>query len=131
MYYDGILTSSLNLDALRSSIIIIPQAPELLSGTLRKNLDMFGQRDDAELNDALRSAGLFSLQTDADKSRLTLDSQVAAGGGNLSRRAAADHRARASYRPSEQAACARRSDLGDRLRDGCGDTSVAADGAEE
>jgi ABC-type multidrug transport system fused ATPase/permease subunit len=84
LYYDGIPTSSLNLDALRSNITIIPQAPELLSGTLRKNLDMFGQHNDAELNDALRSAGLFSLQTDAEESRLTLDSQIAAGGGNLS-----------------------------------------------
>jgi ABC-type multidrug transport system fused ATPase/permease subunit len=45
---------------------------------------MFGQHDDAELNDALRSAGLFTLQSDADENRLTLDSQIAAGGGNLS-----------------------------------------------
>jgi ABC-type multidrug transport system fused ATPase/permease subunit len=65
-------------------VTIIPQAPELLSGTLRKNLDMFEQYDDAALNDALRSAGLFALQSDADENRLTLDSQIAAGGGNLS-----------------------------------------------
>jgi ABC-type multidrug transport system fused ATPase/permease subunit len=84
MYYDGIPTAALNLDALRSNITIIPQAPELLSGTLRKNLDMFGEHDDVELNDALRSAGLFSLQSEADDGRLTLDSQIAAGGGNLS-----------------------------------------------
>jgi ABC-type multidrug transport system fused ATPase/permease subunit len=84
VYYDGLPTSALNLDALRSNVTIIPQAPELLSGTLRKNLDMFGKHDDAELNDALRSAGLFTLQTEADESRLTLDSQIAAGGGNVS-----------------------------------------------
>jgi ABC-type multidrug transport system fused ATPase/permease subunit len=84
VYYDGVRTSSLNLDALRSNITIIPQAPELLSGTLRKNLDMFGQHDDAELNDALRSAGLFSLQSEADENRLTLDSVIATSGGNLS-----------------------------------------------
>jgi ABC-type multidrug transport system fused ATPase/permease subunit len=84
VYYDGTLTSALNLDALRSNITIIPQAPELISGTLRKNLDMFGQHDDAVLNDALRSSGLFTLQSDADESRLTLDSKIAAGGGNLS-----------------------------------------------
>ena len=36
--------------------------PELLSGTLRRNLDPFGQHDDATLNDSLRAAGLFSLQ---------------------------------------------------------------------
>jgi ABC-type multidrug transport system fused ATPase/permease subunit len=45
---------------------------------------MFGKHDDVELNDALRSAGLFTLQTEADESRLTLDSQIAASGGNLS-----------------------------------------------
>jgi ABC-type multidrug transport system fused ATPase/permease subunit len=84
VYYDGLPTSSLNLDALRGAVTIIPQAPELLSGTLRKNLDMFGLHDDAALNDALRSAGLFALQTDADENRLTLDSQIAASGGNLS-----------------------------------------------
>jgi ABC-type multidrug transport system fused ATPase/permease subunit len=45
---------------------------------------MFGRHDDAELNDALRSAGLFSLQSDADENRLTLESQIVASGGNLS-----------------------------------------------
>jgi ABC-type multidrug transport system fused ATPase/permease subunit len=84
VWYDGVPTCSLNLDSLRSNITIIPQSPELISGTLRKNLDMFGQHDDSELNDALRSAGLFTLQTDADENRLTLDSQIAASGGNLS-----------------------------------------------
>lgn len=58
--------------------------PELLSGTLRQNLDMFGQYDDSVLNDALRAAGLFSLQRLSDEKRLTLDSQISSGGGNLS-----------------------------------------------
>jgi ABC-type multidrug transport system fused ATPase/permease subunit len=58
--------------------------PELLAGTLRKNLDMFGKHDDAELHDALRSAGLFTLHAEGNESRLTLDSQIAVGGGNLS-----------------------------------------------
>ncbi|KAI0768822.1 multidrug resistance-associated ABC transporter [Trametes elegans] len=84
VYYDGIATDTINLDALRSNITIIPQTPELLSGTLRKNLDPFGQHDDATLNDALRSAGLFSLQENTDGARLTLDSEIAGGGGNLS-----------------------------------------------
>jgi ABC-type multidrug transport system fused ATPase/permease subunit len=63
--------------------LTFPQ-PELMAGTLRRNLDMFGERDDAELNSALRSAGLFSLQSQTDDNRLTLDSQIAAGGGNVS-----------------------------------------------
>ena len=36
------------------------------------------------LNDALRSAGLFSLQSETDQSRITLDSEIAGGGANLS-----------------------------------------------
>ncbi|KAI0328372.1 multidrug resistance-associated ABC transporter [Cubamyces sp. BRFM 1775] len=87
VYYDGIATDSINLDALRSNITIIPQTPELLSGTPRKNLDPFEQHDDATLNDALRSAGLFSLQQSMNAESggcLTLDSEIAGGGGNLS-----------------------------------------------
>ncbi|KAK7461891.1 hypothetical protein VKT23_008323 [Stygiomarasmius scandens] len=84
VYYDGLETSSINLDALRSSITIIPQVPELLSGTLRQNLDPFDQYDDAQLNSALRAAGLFSLQNEMDEGRLSLDSAISSGGGNLS-----------------------------------------------
>ncbi|KIP03522.1 hypothetical protein PHLGIDRAFT_534840 [Phlebiopsis gigantea 11061_1 CR5-6] len=84
VYYDGLPTDSANLDALRSNITIIPQVPELLTGTLRENLDPFGEHDDVILNDALRSAGLFSLQNDDEEGRLTLDSAISNGGGNLS-----------------------------------------------
>lgn len=55
-----------------------------MSGTLRQNLDPFSEHDDATLNDALRSAGLFSLQKEEDEGRITLDSAIASGGGNLS-----------------------------------------------
>ncbi|KAG6891081.1 hypothetical protein C0995_014171 [Termitomyces sp. Mi166 len=84
IFYDGLNTKDINLDILRSHITIIPQIPELLSGTLRQNLDPFDQYDDATLNDALRAAGLFSLQNEMDEGRLTLDSAIASGGGNLS-----------------------------------------------
>ncbi|KAL4069345.1 P-loop containing nucleoside triphosphate hydrolase protein [Scleroderma citrinum] len=84
VYYDGISTTAINLDALRSNVTIIPQIPELLSGTLRQNLDLFDEHDDATLNNALRSAGLFAVQEDTDEGRLTLDSAIAGGGSNLS-----------------------------------------------
>lgn len=102
VYYDGIATDFVNLDALRSHITIIPQVvclvslsnpvylahtsvqPELLSGTLRQNLDPFTFYDDVVLNDALRAAGLFSLQSETDEGRITLDSQISSGGSNLS-----------------------------------------------
>ncbi|KAK1231113.1 hypothetical protein PQX77_005775, partial [Marasmius sp. AFHP31] len=85
VYYDGVNTSTLNLDALRSNITIIPQVPELLSGTLRQNLDPFEQHDDAALNDVLRASGFLNLQTRDDKpDKLTLDSSISGGGSNLS-----------------------------------------------
>ncbi|KAF9500349.1 P-loop containing nucleoside triphosphate hydrolase protein [Pleurotus eryngii] len=84
MYMDGIPTDSVNLDALRSTISIIPQVPDLLSGPLRHNLDPFSQYDDAVLNGALRAAGLFSLLSDEDESRITLDTMLGSGGNNLS-----------------------------------------------
>ncbi|KAL1939039.1 hypothetical protein VTO73DRAFT_10299 [Trametes versicolor] len=80
--YDGLPTHALNLDALRANITIIPQVPELLSGTLRQNLDPFAEHPDATLNAALRSAGLFNLQAAGEG--ITLDTAIAGGGANLS-----------------------------------------------
>uniref|UniRef100_A0A8H7XP05 P-loop containing nucleoside triphosphate hydrolase protein n=1 Tax=Psilocybe cubensis TaxID=181762 RepID=A0A8H7XP05_PSICU len=84
VYYDGIPTNKINLSDLRSSITIIPQMPELLSGTLRRNLDPFEQHDDATLNGALRSAGLFSLQETEENGKFSLDTFISSGGQNLS-----------------------------------------------
>ena len=56
----------------------------MLSGSLRENLDPFSQYDDATLNSALRASGLFSLQSDDEDGRLTLDNQISSGGSNLS-----------------------------------------------
>lgn len=84
VYFDGIDTKKINLEALRTNITIIPQVPELLSDTLRGNLDPFGQYDDATLNDALRAAGLFSVQSNDDEGRITLETTISSGGGNLS-----------------------------------------------
>ncbi|VDB97890.1 unnamed protein product [Peniophora sp. CBMAI 1063] len=84
VYYDGFNTANLNLDVLRTNVTIIPQVPELLSGTLRENLDPFSEHDDAVLNSALRASGLFLLHSETDEGRITLDSQISSGGGNLS-----------------------------------------------
>ncbi|KAI9431746.1 ATP-binding cassette subfamily C member 1 [Lactarius psammicola] len=83
--------SVFGLDVLRSNVTIIPQTvrqltfftqPELLSGSLQENLNLFSQYDDATLNRAPRALGLLSLQSD-EESRLTLDSQIASGRSNL------------------------------------------------
>ncbi|TFK52961.1 P-loop containing nucleoside triphosphate hydrolase protein [Heliocybe sulcata] len=84
VYYDGIRIDSINLDNLRSNMTIIPQVPELLSGSLRENLDPFSEHDDATLNDALRDAGLFNIQRGDGKNDITLDTQILSGGTNLS-----------------------------------------------
>lgn len=85
---DGLKTQDINLDALRSAVTIIPQDPILLSGTLRFNLDPFGDHDDAELNDAMQSSGLGKMKKSdtgiSTPQRLTLDYQITAGGSNLS-----------------------------------------------
>ncbi|KZT34875.1 hypothetical protein SISSUDRAFT_228878 [Sistotremastrum suecicum HHB10207 ss-3] len=82
--YDGIETSKVNLDVLRSNITIIPQHPELLVGTIRENLDPFGEHEDAALHDALRAAGLYSIQTEDSEGKLSLDTDVSASGSNFS-----------------------------------------------
>ena len=107
--YDDMDIDKINLNALRSAITLIPQQPELLRGTLRENLDPFNMYDDAVLNDALKSAGLWDLQkrvtgseehaqaessarkapdaeesSDAQAGVLTLDSAVDSGGTNFS-----------------------------------------------
>ncbi|KAF8307153.1 P-loop containing nucleoside triphosphate hydrolase protein [Clavulina sp. PMI_390] len=85
VYYDGLSTKALNLDALRLNVTIIPQQPELMSGSIRQNLDPFEEHDDAELNDALRAAGLFALQEDVPaEDRIGLDTSVSGAGGNFS-----------------------------------------------
>ncbi|KAE9405091.1 hypothetical protein BT96DRAFT_988645 [Gymnopus androsaceus JB14] len=63
---------------------LVAGVPELLSDTVRRNLDPFDQYDDAVLYDALRSAGLYSIQSEDEDARVGLDTAVASGGGNLS-----------------------------------------------
>ncbi|KAF9075994.1 hypothetical protein BDP27DRAFT_1380610 [Rhodocollybia butyracea] len=85
VFYDGMLTSALNLDALRSQITIIPQTPELISGSLRQNLDPFEEHDDLTLNHALKSAGLDTLQEELNvQDRVNLETLISDGGKNLS-----------------------------------------------
>lgn len=85
---DGRRTESVNLEALRSQVTIIPQDPILLSGSLRFNLDPFGDHEDATLNDALQASGLGQVKQStsgtATPQRITLDYQISAGGSNLS-----------------------------------------------
>lgn len=73
---------------LTALIISYDQDPTLLSGTLRYNLDPWDTCDDSELNDALRSSGLTMTGHSKDGAStpqsLTLESNISAGGSNLS-----------------------------------------------
>lgn len=97
---------NVNLDALRQRVTIIPQDPVLFSGAIRNNLDPFGNIDDSELQWALESSGLTSTGGGTDSGigtesnsgtatpvssdgvtgtkKITLDTEIAAGGENLS-----------------------------------------------
>ncbi|KAJ5996332.1 hypothetical protein N7522_007992 [Penicillium canescens] len=71
---DGLDVSKIKLHDLRSRLAIIPQDPVLFSGTVRSNLDPFGEYSDTELYDALARVHLIS---EADDDELTLTSRTA------------------------------------------------------
>lgn len=102
---DGVDIQNINLEALRRRITIIPQDPVLLSGTIRTNLDPFGEVDDSELQAALEGSGLSGgsqtssgtaspavtlvedmpdLPVALKTKKIGLDTQITAGGDNLS-----------------------------------------------
>ncbi|CAE6404190.1 unnamed protein product [Rhizoctonia solani] len=87
VYYDGTEIHSIPLETLRSNVTVVPQQPELSSGTVRENLDPFNEWQDAVLWDALRAVGLAdSGETELDASRtyIRLDTPISPGGSNLS-----------------------------------------------
>lgn len=79
---DDVDVDDIEADLLRRRISLIPQNPAIFEGTLRFNMDLRGQQDDAALDSILQQV---MAQSAADTSTpLTLDSHVTSGGDNFS-----------------------------------------------
>ncbi|KXS13313.1 multidrug resistance protein 3 [Gonapodya prolifera JEL478] len=78
---DGVDISTIGLHDLRSRVTIIPQESLLFQGTIRENLDPFGDRSDADCWRALDASGLSDHVKNMEGK---LDAKVLPGGENLS-----------------------------------------------
>jgi len=78
---DGVDVLHMSLHSLRRALGIIPQEPVLLSGSIRYNLDPFGEASDVELWQALRQAHLADHVASLPA---RLEAEVAEGGSNFS-----------------------------------------------
>lgn len=81
IHIDGIETKSIGLHELRKKLSIIPQEPVLFNGTIRRNLDPFGDFDDQKIWKALEQVKLSELVRSLPGN---LESELNEGGSNFS-----------------------------------------------
>lgn len=78
---DNIIIQDIGLHDLRSRLAIIPQDPTLFGGTLRSNLDPFGESSDSDMWNALE---MCSVKDQIIEMQGQLDANIVEGGENLS-----------------------------------------------
>lgn len=92
IYIDDQDTKDVGLAKLRSNIAVIPQDPVLYSGTVRSNLDPFGDYAEEKLYEVLLRVGLYRSATSSSQSLSSigesrvssLADEVTEGGSNFS-----------------------------------------------
>ena len=81
---DDVRTSTLNIRALRASVVVIPQRPFIFNDTLRRNLDPWEQHSDADICAVLEKVQLKSTVGSRGSLDEVLKLVITEGGHNLS-----------------------------------------------
>jgi len=79
---DGVDIATMGLKDLRRRLSIIPQSPEIFSGSLRMNIDPLNVHSDAEIWSALEKSHLKTFVSEQLSGGL--DADIDEGGSNLS-----------------------------------------------
>jgi ABC-type multidrug transport system fused ATPase/permease subunit len=71
IFIDGVNIATVGLHVLRKGMAIIPQEPLLFDGSVRSNVDPFGDKNDEEIACVCASVGLLGHKTQAETSELS------------------------------------------------------------
>jgi ATP-binding cassette, subfamily C (CFTR/MRP), member 1 len=77
---DGVDTGTLNLNALRESLVALPQDPIFLAGTIRHNLDPLGKYSDDDVWLALEKTGIKEVIAEKGGLEANLDTDWLSAG---------------------------------------------------